>query len=289
MNRRSFLNNALVASAGTAFGLNTFMNAMAAERSAEAKMPVLFIGHGNPMNAIEQNEFHRSWQKLGSQLPRPKAILCVSAHWLTQGTRVTAMERPRTIHDFGGFPDALFKKEYKAPGAPELALQTQSLITKTKVESDFEWGLDHGTWSVLLPMYPQADIPVFQLSIDYIKPPQYHYYLAKELALLRTKGVLIVGSGNIVHNLSLIKWQGAPYDWAIEFDNVIKQRIDSADHKSIIEYEKLGNAAKLSVPTNDHYLPLLYALALQGKNEPVKHFNEKIDLGSASMRSLVIG
>jgi 4,5-DOPA dioxygenase extradiol len=289
MNRRSFLSNSIMASTGTVIGLNAFMSNLANAKSAEAKMPVLFVGHGNPMNAIEQNDFHKSWQRLGEQLPKPKAILCVSAHWLSKGTKVTAMERPKTIHDFGGFPGELFAVQYNAPGSPLFADATKKLVTKTKVESDFEWGLDHGTWSVLLPMYPQADIPVFQLSIDYTQPPQYHYDLAKQLALLRTKGVLIVGSGNIVHNLGRINWSGKPYDWAIEFDNAIKNYIDARNHQAVIDYEMLGNAAKLSVPTNDHYLPLLYALALQEKNDGVRHFNESIDLGSASMRSLVIG
>jgi len=289
MNRRSFLTNSLMATTGTVIGLNSFVNALAETKSSDAKMPVLFVGHGNPMNAIEPNEFHKSWETLGKQLPKPKAILCVSAHWLTKGTKVTAMEKPKTIHDFGGFPDELFAVEYKVAGSPSFADETKTLVTKTKVESDFEWGLDHGTWSVIMPMYPQADIPVFQLSIDYTQPPQYHYDLAKQLAALRTKGVLIVGSGNIVHNLRMMDFSGKSYDWAIEFDNAIKGFIDTRNHQGVIDYDKLGNAAKLSVPTNDHYLPLLYSLALQEKNDDVKYFNEKIDLGSASMRSLVIG
>ncbi len=251
-------------------------------------MPVLFVGHGNPMNAIELNEYHRSWKKLGKDLPKPKAILCISAHWLTKGTWVTAMERPRTIHDFGGFPDELFAVKYPAPGSPEFAKETQKLIAKTKVQPDLEWGLDHGTWSVLLPMYPEAGIPVFQMSIDYSKPPQYHYELAKELSSLREKGVLIIGSGNIVHNLGMIDWSGKAYDWTIEFDSKIKDFIDGRDHQSIIHYEKLGKIAQLAVPTNDHYLPLLYSLALQEKNEYVSYFNEKYEMGSLSMRSLII-
>ena len=288
MERRDFIiKSALGATAMVT--LNSFMKSFSDEKPAEEKMPVLFVGHGNPMNAIEKNEYHNKWEEMGKTLPQPKAILVVSAHWLTNGTKVTAMEKPKTIHDFGGFPQELFAQQYPAKGSPEFAKETQSLITKTKVESDLEWGLDHGTWSVLLPMYPKADIPVFQLSIDYSKGTQYHYDLAKELAALRKKGVLIIGSGNIVHNLGMVNWNGKPYDWAIEFDEKTKNYIDKEDHNSIINYDKLGNIAKLSVPTNDHYLPLLYSLALQEKGEKISYFNEKIDLGSASMRSVKIG
>jgi len=268
--------------------LNSFVNLFNKEKFSEAIMPVLFVGHGNPMNAIEKNEYNTSWNALGKNLPKPKAILCVSAHWLTSGTKVTAMEQPKTIHDFGGFPDELFAQQYPAKGSPEFAKETQALITKTKVQSDFEWGLDHGTWSVLLPMFPQADIPVYQLSIDYSKPPQYHYELAKELAELRKRGVLIVGSGNIVHNLRMIDWNGKAFDWAIEFDEKIKKYIDEKNHNDIINYEKLGKLAQLAVPTNDHYLPLLYSLALQDKKDSVKYFNDKCEMGSISMRSLII-
>lgn len=269
--------------------LNSFMNTFSDEKLAEAIMPVLFVGHGNPMNAIEKNEYHKKWQEMGKSMPKPKAILVVSAHWLTKGTKVTAMEKPKTIHDFGGFPDELFAQQYPAKGSPEFAKEVQSIVTKTKVQSDFEWGLDHGTWSVLLPMFPNADIQVFQLSIDYSQPPQYHYDLAKELSSLRKKGVLIIGSGNIVHNLGMIQWGGKAFDWAIEFDAKIKGFIDAKEHNSIIHYDKLGSIAKLAVPTNDHYLPLLYSLALQEKNESVSYFNEKCEMGSMSMRSVKIG
>lgn len=287
MERREFIiKSALGATAMVT--LNSFMRSFSDDKPGDETMPVLFVGHGNPMNAIEKNEFHNKWEELGKTLPKPKAILVVSAHWLTKGTKVTAMEKPKTIHDFGGFPDELFAQQYPAKGSPELAKETQSLLTKTKVGLDLDWGFDHGTWSVLLPMYPKADIPVFQLSIDHSQGPQYHYDLAKELKALRKKGVLIIGSGNIVHNLSKVNWNGKPYDWAIEFDEKIKSCIDKEDHKSIIDYEKMGNIAKLSVPTNDHYLPLLYSLALQEKGEKVSYFNEKIDLGSASMRSVKI-
>lgn len=255
----------------------------------ESKMPVLFIGHGNPMNAIEKNDYHAAWQELGKKLPRPKAILCISAHWETTGTMVTAMEKPKTIHDFGGFPDELFAQQYPAPGSPAFAKETQTAVQKTQVELDYKWGLDHGCWSVLLPMFPKADIPVLQLSLDFRKPPQWHYDLAKELKSLRQKGVLIVGSGNIVHNLGVMRWGGKAYDWATEFDQIAKQKILNGDHQPLVNYEKLGNAAKMAIPTNEHYLPLLYTLALQDKNEKLSFFNEKIDLGSVSMRSLKIG
>ena len=269
--------------------LNSFMKSFSGEKPADEKMPVLFVGHGNPMNAIEKNEYHNTWTEMGKALPKPKSILVVSAHWLTKGTKVTAMEKPQTIHDFGGFPDELFAQQYPANGSPEFARETQALITKTKVQSDMDWGLDHGTWSVLLPMYPNADIPVFQLSIDYSQPPQYHYDLAKELAALRKKGVLIIGSGNIVHNLGMIDWGGKAYDWAIEFDEKIKKFIDSGDHSSIINYQNMGKVAQLAVPTNDHYLPLLYSLALQKKSDTLSYFNAKCEMGSVSMRSVKIG
>lgn len=287
MDRRKFITNSIMG-IGAMTTLNSFVNLFNKEKFSEAIMPVLFVGHGNPMNAIEKNEYNTSWNALGKNLPKPKAILCVSAHWLTSGTKVTAMEQPKTIHDFGGFPDELFAQQYPAKGSPEFAKETQALITKTKVQSDFEWGLDHGTWSVLLPMFPQADIPVYQLSIDYSKPPQYHYELAKELAELRKRGVLIVGSGNIVHNLRMIDWNGKAFDWAIEFDEKIKKHIDEKNHNEIINYEKLGKLAQLAVPTNDHYLPLLYSLALQDKKDSVKYFNDKCEMGSISMRSLII-
>lgn len=287
MDRRKFITNSIMG-IGAMTTLNSFVNLFNKEKFSEAIMPVLFVGHGNPMNAIEKNEYNTSWNALGKNLPKPKAILCVSAHWLTSGTKVTAMEQPKTIHDFGGFPDELFAQQYPAKGSPEFAKETQALITKTKVQSDFEWGLDHGTWSVLLPMFPQADIPVYQLSIDYSKPPQYHYELAKELAELRKRGVLIVGSGNIVHNLRMIDWNGKAFDWAIEFDEKIKKYIDEKNHNDIINYEKLGQLAQLAVPTNDHYLPLLYSLALQDKKDSVQYFNDKCEMGSISMRSLII-
>jgi 4,5-DOPA dioxygenase extradiol len=258
------------------------------ELNPSEQMPALFIGHGSPMNAIEQNEYNRSWADLGKKLPRPKAILTISAHWLTRDTRVTAMERPQTIHDFGGFPQALFDAQYPAPGSPDFAELTKKLITSIAVQSDFEWGLDHGTWSFLLPMYPQADIPVYQLSLDYHKPMQYHYTLARELRALRKKGVMIIGSGNIVHNLRLLNFSGQTYDWATEFDLAIAGYLKDRNHSAIIQYDTLGTAARMAVPTHDHYLPLIYSMAQQEQHEEIEFFNEKTDMGSVSMRSFII-
>lgn len=253
------------------------------------KMPTLFIGHGSPMNAIEDNNYRRSWEELGKILPKPKAILSISAHWITQGsTEVTAMEKPKTIHDFGGFPNELYQQQYPAPGAPNLANETIDLVNNPKVLPDLKWGLDHGTWSVLLPMYPKADIPVYQLSVDYSKSPQSHYDLAVQLKVLRDKGVLILGSGNIVHNLGTLNYSNRPYDWAIEFDSKIKSYIDNSNHEGVINFQNLGSVAKMAHPSYDHFLPLLYILALQEKNESVNYFNESFDLSSISMRSLVI-
>lgn len=272
-----------------AMKLQAFKTIVDEQKQDGQVMPVLFTGHGNPMNAIMRNEFSETWKRLGRELPRPKAILSVSAHWLTRGTYVTAMERPKTIHDFGGFPKELFDAQYPAPGTPDFAKETARIVKSVTVQEDYEWGLDHGTWSVLLPMFPQADIPVFQLSIDYYKPAQYHYELAKELYELRKKGVLIVGSGNIVHNLGQIDFEGKrKFDWAVEFDEKIKTLIDKGDHAGVIHYEKLGSIARMAVPTNDHYLPLMYTLGLKQKHEEVKYFNDKMDAGSISMRSLLI-
>lgn len=256
---------------------------------SDQKMPVLFVGHGNPMNAIEDNEYSQTWTNVGKTLPRPNAILCVSAHWETRGTLVTGMDQPKTIHDFGGFPRELYECQYPAPGSPVLARLTQETVKQVSVRLDQSWGLDHGTWSVLNRMFPKADIPVVQLSLDRMQAPEFHYALGKELQALRRKGVMIVGSGNIVHNLGVINWQGGAYDWAIEFDETIKRLILSGDHDSITHYQKLGQAARLAIPTNEHYLPLLYILALQEKLEPVRFFNEGVDMGSLSMRSVQIG
>lgn len=255
---------------------------------SDQKMPAMFAGHGNPMNAIEDNDFSRTWEKIGKELIKPKAILCVSAHWETRGTLVTGMDKPKTIHDFGGFPRELYECQYPAPGSPPLARLTQGTVKKTSVRLDETWGLDHGTWSVLCRMFPQADIPVVQLSLDRTQSPEFHYALGQELRALRHKGVLIVGSGNIVHNLGMIAWEGGTYDWAVEFDATIERLIVAGDHDSIAHYQKLGQAARLAIPTNEHYLPLLYILALQDPNDQVRFFNDTIDMGSLSMRSLLI-
>lgn len=253
-------------------------------------MPLLFIGHGSPMNGIEDNEFSLKWEKLGKEIPLPTAVLCISAHWLTKGTLITAMEHPQTIHDFGGFPQALFDVQYPAPGDPALAKETASLIHKTSVGLDHEWGLDHGTWSIVKRMYPEANIPVLQLSIDYSKGPQYHYELARELEALRKKGVLIIGSGNMVHNLRILDWHRADsgYDWAIDINETFKKSILSGDHRTLINYEGLGQAGKLSIPTPEHYLPLLYILGLTNSKEKTTIFNDKLVMGSISMTSVRI-
>lgn len=253
-----------------------------------SKMPVIFAGHGNPMNAIQHNSFTEGWETSVQDIPKPKAILCISAHWETRGTKVTAMDMPQTIHDFGGFPQALFDVQYPCPGAPELAKDVKEMVKKTEVGLDHQWGLDHGTWSVLVKMYPNADIPVFQLSLDYMQAPQYHYELAKELASLRRKGVLIIGSGNVVHNLRMadLRDGATPYDWAVEFDTLCRDLIQKGDHQSLIQYQKLGTAAQLSIPTPEHYLPLLYILALQEKDDQLHFFNEEMAFKSGSMRSL---
>jgi 4,5-DOPA dioxygenase extradiol len=256
-------------------------------------MPVFFIGHGSPMNAIEENEFVREWIEIGKSLPWPNAILCISAHWETRGTFVTAMEKPTTIHDFGGFPRALFDVQYPAPGSPELARETKSIIKKTEVGLDDKWGLDHGTWTVIKHLYPEADVPVIQLSLDYYQTPQYHYDLAKELASLRNKGVLIIGSGNMVHNLGMVDWgklntDNYGYDWAQEAREKMKDYIVNGDHQSLINYKSQGRAFKLSIPTPEHFLPLLYALALREEGEKVSFFNDKTVAGSLAMTSVRI-
>jgi 4,5-DOPA dioxygenase extradiol len=254
------------------------------------KMPVLFIGHGSPMNAIEDNEFSDKWKSLGKTLPKPEYILCVSAHWETKGTFVTGMEKPPTIHDFGGFPGELYDVLYPAPGSPELAGKTAKLISDTEVATDLKWGLDHGCWSILKHMYPEADVPVIQLSLDYSKSPRYHYELAKELASLRKKGVLIIGSGNIVHNLRLIDWKNTDrgHDWAIEANSQFKDLILKNDYMRLFDYKKLGKEIELAVPTPEHFLPLLYTLALKEENENITFFNDKTIMGSLSMTSVII-
>jgi len=256
-----------------------------------------FIGHGSPMNAIEDNLFSQGWHQVAQKLPKPKAILCISAHWETWGTLVTAMQQPRTIHDFGGFPRALFEVKYPAPGSLWLAETTRSLIKQTPVSFDTEWGMDHGCWIVLNQMYPQADIPVVQLSMDYAQPAQFHYDLSKELAPLRSQGVLILGSGNMVHNLRRVVLKSnnlndfnAPFglDWAIEANELLKKLINEGRHTELIDYLALGTAVQLAVPTPEHYLPMLYVLALKEANDTVTYFNDYPIAGSLTMTSFVI-
>lgn len=257
------------------------------------KMPVLFLGHGSPMNAIEENEFVKGFRLAGKSIPKPKAILCVSAHWETRGTYVTAMQNPRTIHDFGGFPQALFDVQYPALGSPALANETKSIIKKTQVGLDDKWGLDHGAWSVVKHLYPNADVPIIQMSIDYTQGPQYHYELAKELASLRNKGVLIIGSGNLVHNLGMVAWDKLNsdpygYDWAIEASTKMKEYILANNHKELINYRAQGKAWDLAIPSPDHYLPLIYTLALQDEKDKISFFNDKPVAGSLTMTSVKI-
>ncbi len=254
-----------------------------------SRMPALFVGHGSPTNAIEDTEFSRSWAEAGRSIPTPKAVLCVSAHWETAGSAVTAMETPETIHDFSGFPPALHAMRYPAPGSPNLAHRVREIIRTTEVRLDHAWGLDHGAWSVLCRMFPAATIPVVQLSLDRTHDAALHYTLGKELRTLRSQGVLILGSGNIVHNLGLIRWRDTAYDWAIEFDEVVKRAILSREHDAVVRYDRLGRTAQLAVPTNEHFLPLLYILGLQEDDDAVGFFAEKVTLGSISMRSLRIG
>ena len=256
----------------------------------QGTMPVLFVGHGNPMNAIEDNEFSRGWRTVGKELPAPRAILCISAHWETSGTFVTAVEKPRTIHDFFGFPDELFAVQYPASGSPALAQQTKEVVRKAAVELDTKWGLDHGCWSVVKHMYPNADVPIIELSLDFTKPARWHYELANDLSILREKGILIIGSGNMVHNLRMVNWEdpGGAYDWAAEANERFKAFVAGDDHKSLIQYDSLGRAASLSIPTPEHFLPMLYVLGLKKENEGVRFFNDRLLMGSISMTSFEI-
>jgi 4,5-DOPA dioxygenase extradiol len=293
MDRKIFLKSlALLPLAGAAMKLNE-LNKMTAPFNSTDKMPVLFLGHGSPMNAIEENEFVTGFRTVGKTIPKPNAILCVSAHWETKGTFVTAMAKPNTIHDFGGFPQALFDVQYPAPGSPDLARETKLLIKKTEIGLDDKWGLDHGAWSVIKHLYPNADVPVIQLSLDYNQNPQSHYDLAKELSSLRKKGVLIIGSGNMVHNLGLVAWDKLNadeygFDWALEAREQMKKFILSNDHKQLINFKSQGKVFDLAIPTPEHYLPLLYALALKDENEKISFFNDKAVAGALTMTSVKI-
>jgi 4,5-DOPA dioxygenase extradiol len=262
-----------------------------------ARLPVLFVGHGSPMNAIEDNEFRRAWQALGAEFgttwPRPQIILCVSAHWLTKGWYLTGAARPKTIHDFGGFPQALFDQEYPAPGAPDMARRIAAGVPQPRLQIDEgEWGYDHGTWSVLKPMFPRADIPVLQLSLDVGRPPQEHFALGRQLRALRDRGVLVVGSGNIVHNLSATRRTAnamQAYPWAYEFDARTKALLEQGRLEELAEFQKLGTVAEMAHPTHDHYLPLLHAAGAADAGEKVRFFNDRYQSASIAMRSVVWG
>lgn len=293
MNRKDFLKLiSLLPLAGVAMKLNE-LNKITQTFPTTEKMPVLFLGHGSPMNAIEENQFVTGFRNVAKTLPTPNAILCVSAHWYTNGTKITAMEMPKTIHDFGGFPQALFDVQYPAKGNPTLAKETKELLLPTIVELDEKWGLDHGAWSVIKHLYPNANIPVIQLSIDYSKPAEFHYELAQKLNSLRHKGILIIGSGNIVHNLGLVDWQNFDkdnygHDWAIEAKATINNYLLNGDYKPLINFNKQSKAVNLAIPTPDHYLPLIYTLGLQQKGESLSLFNDKLVAGSLSMTSVKI-
>jgi 4,5-DOPA dioxygenase extradiol len=276
-------------------------------------MPTLFIGHGSPMNGIEDNDFSRRWAEMGRRIPKPSAVLCISAHWFTRGTRLTAMEAPRTIHDFYGFPPALYDVRYPAPGSPALAAETAGLLAAETAGSpaagaagspaagpsrplaaatlDHDWGLDHGTWTVVRHMYPEADIPMVQLSIDHTQGPARHLELGRELAALRRKGVLIIGSGNMVHNLGMMNWdmpEGA-YDWAAIAQERFRDLIEKGDADALAHYDRLGPEVRLAIPTPEHYLPLLYVMGLRLPQDNLEIFNDRTVVGSVSMTSLQLG
>jgi 4,5-DOPA dioxygenase extradiol len=255
------------------------------------KMPSLFIGHGSPMNAIEENQFVEGFRKIALEIEKPKAILCISAHWYTKGTKVTAVEMPKTIHDFSGFPTALYQVSYPAKGSPELASATRSMLEPIPVALDDTWGLDHGAWSILKHLYPDATIPVVEMSIDYTKPAPYHFELAQKLKSLRHRGVLIIGSGNMIHNLGLVDWKNFEkdnygYDWALEARETLNEYILNTNYAPLVDFKKLSQAVNLAIPTPDHYLPLLYTLGLREKEDNTTLFNDKLLAGSISMTSV---
>lgn len=292
MERRTFAKNIIMGSAGI-WGLSS-LNQLIDNTERTEKMPVLFIGHGSPMNALEDNVYTQQWKKTAAAIKKPTAILCISAHWLTKGTFVTAVENPLTIHDFGGFPDELFAVQYPAKGDPTLAKEMQGFFPENLLHLDMEWGLDHGTWSILKQMYPLADVPTLQLSIDYYKAGSYHFELAMYLKKLREKGVLIVASGNMVHNLGMVAWDKLKepqfgYDWAIEANELFKKHITDRNFKALNDYKSLGKSVELSIPTPDHYYPLMYALGLAEENEKIEFFNDYTMGGSLSMTSVKIG
>jgi 4,5-DOPA dioxygenase extradiol len=288
LTRREFLVESSIGALGI-LSVATVSKALEGEMKDNGKMPVLFVGHGNPMNSIEDTEFSRAWAEVGKRLSRPQAILCISAHWEDDGTLVATTSKPKTIHDFSGFPDELYEVVYPAPGSPEWAETTRKQIAKVKVGTDPNMGLDHGAWVVLRRMFPKADIPVFQMSLDRGKTPREHYEIGRQLQPLREKGLLIICSGNMVHNLGLMAWNESAFDWAVKFDGMLATLIEKQDHEALINYPALGELAKKAIPTNEHYLPLLYAVALRQKDEPLRFFADKVTLGSISMRSFQIG
>ena len=293
MQRKEFLFSlGMLPFAAMAMNLRTFTNFLG-DRSSTEPMPVLFLGHGSPMNAIEENEFVAGFRNVAQQIERPRAILCISAHWETNGTFVTAMPQPKTIHDFGGFPQALFDVQYPAQGSPELAEELNNTKLSQHIGLDHSWGLDHGAWSVIKHLYPKADVPVVQLSLDARMTPQQHYNLAQELAYLRRKGVLIIGSGNMVHNLGRVDWNrlnevGYAFDWALEASEKMKRWIVEQNHVPLIDFRKQGSAFDLAIPTAEHYLPLLYVLAMQAKSEQISLFNDIAVAGALTMTSVMV-
>jgi 4,5-DOPA dioxygenase extradiol len=293
MRRKHFIKLGLLSSLYPYMGTLSSLYTLSKGLPSTERMPVLFLGHGSPMNAIEENEFVQGFRNMAASIPKPKAILCISAHWYTNGTKVTAMEMPRTIHDFGGFPKALFDVKYPAPGSPALAKETAELVKPVAAELDDKWGLDHGAWSVIKHLYPDANIPVVQFSIDYTKDPSYHFELANRLCTLRDKGVLIIGSGNIVHNLRMVDFRninnvGYGYDWAIQSRELINNAILDGDFKKLTNYTKLGKEVQLSIPTPEHFLPLIYCLGLKEDKDEISLFNDELLAGSISMTSVRI-
>lgn len=290
MQRKTFLRAAALLSFGGIAYMKIF-DQLKTNFAKSDRMPVLFVGHGSPMNAIEDNEFSRGWKDLGNTLPKPAAILCISAHWETKGSFITAMDKPKTIHDFGGFPEALYQVNYPAPGNPKLAEEIKDQIHQTELGLDLNWGLDHGAWSVIRHLYPNADIPVLQLSLDQSKDPAYHYALAKDLSDLRNRGILILASGNMVHHLGMLNWKEpeSAYDWAIEANDSLKSWILNGHHQPIINYRQQGSAMQLAVPSPEHFLPLLYTLSLQHKGENISLFNDRTIMGSISMCGVRVG
>lgn len=294
MNRRQFIKTMLpIGVIGTTFGLKEF-GKLGSSLSSTEEYPMLFLGHGSPMNAIEENQFVQGFRKVAEQLPTPVAILCVSAHWETKGTKVTAMEQPKTIHDFGGFPKELYEVQYPAPGSPEIAGEIQKLVTRKHIELDHHWGLDHGAWSVIKHLYPKATIPVLQLSIDYTMSAQQHFELAKELRILRKKGILVIGSGNMVHNLRMVAWdkfqeRDFGFDWAKEASTFFKKNILDKNFKELIDYKAKGQAVQMAIPTPEHYLPLIYTLGLTNEKESIELFNDEYVAGSLTMTSVKFG